>query len=195
MSLYYFITVYDPPLMKSRGKIKMFVGPMFGGKTSVMITQLRRYVIASKSVIAFKYDKDIRYSVEEKISSHNGETFDAFPGSSLMPFLEEALGHDVIAIDEGQFFSDIVEFCEALVIKDKTILVAALDGDFRKIPFPPISALIPICDSIEKLCAVCTKCGKHAPFTSRIVADDRVELIGGKETYEARCRKCYILLC
>ena len=42
----------------------------------------------------------------------------------------------VIAIDEAQFFPDLVTFCQMAVDRDcKTVYVAGLDGDFRRKPF------------------------------------------------------------
>ena len=49
--------------------------------------------------------------------------------------------HPCIAT-EGQFFPDLPEFCEALLAAGKTVLVAALDGDFRRRPFGRVLELM-----------------------------------------------------
>ena len=38
---------------------------------------------------------------------------------------------DVIGIDEGQFFPDLVPWCEQMANRGKIVLVAALDGTFQ----------------------------------------------------------------
>lgn len=44
--------------------------------------------------------------------------------------------HDVIGVDEGQFFPDIVEWCDMQAQKyGKIVVVAALDGTFQRQPF------------------------------------------------------------
>lgn len=42
---------------------------------------------------------------------------------------------DVVSIDEGQFFPDVVEFAERCANAGKVVIIAALDGDFRRKPF------------------------------------------------------------
>ena len=60
--------------------------------------------------------------------------------------------------------------------------------------------LLCLADRVDKLTAVCMKCGSdHATRTQRLIngfpADKSSPLImiGGDETYEARCLKCYEL--
>ena len=77
--------------------------------------------------------------------------------------------YDVIGIDEGQFFPDLVEVCEKLALLKKTVIIAALNGDFRMEPFPIISKLISKCDKIKLLKAYCFHCHQDAKFSLRIV--------------------------
>jgi hypothetical protein len=49
--------------------------------------------------------------------------------------IPRVLSADVIGIDEGQFFADIVPFCEMMAQMGKTVVVACLDGDFTRSPF------------------------------------------------------------
>ena len=57
---------------------------------------------------------------------------------------EKAINYDVVAIDEGQFFLEIVDFCEELANLGVIVLVAALDGTFQRKPFGNIINLLPI---------------------------------------------------
>lgn len=96
-----------------------------------------------------------------------------------------------MAIDEGQFFPDIVEISEKLANEGVVVIIAALDGTFQRKPFNKILSLVPLAEQVTKLSAVCIDCGKEAAFTRRTVASQEVELIGGEESYKPVCRKCF----
>jgi thymidine kinase len=108
-----------------------------------------------------------------------------------MEITELCDAYDVIGVDEGQFFAEIVEFCELMANKSKTVLVSALDGTFERKPFGNIINLIPLAERVIKLCAVCVYCACEAAFTKRIVESKEVELIGGAEMYKPVCRGCF----
>ena len=57
---------------------------------------------------------------------------------------------------------------EEFVRKDKILIISALDGTFERKPFGQIPNLIPLCDDIVKLNAICMVCGNDAPFTHRL---------------------------
>lgn len=99
----------------------------------------------------------------------------------------------VIGIDEGQFFPDTVEFAESMASTGKTVIVAALDGSYRRVGFGDILNLIPLAESVIKLTAVCMICFNEASFTKRIGQEKELEVIGGAEKYMAVCRGCYFL--
>jgi thymidine kinase len=88
-------------------------------------------------------------------------------------------------------FPDIVEFCEELAEKGKTIIVAALDGTFQRKPFGRVLELIPLAEEVTKLNAVCMVCRKDAAFTKRLGSETQVELIGGSDMYISVCRSCF----
>ena len=69
------------------------------------------------------------------------------------------------------------------------MVVAALDGTFQRQPFGSVCDLVPRCESVVKLTAVCAECGDNAPFTARIVADAATTLIGGRSEYAPVCRR------
>lgn len=68
----------------------------------------------------------------------------AIKTSTLKPILHKAINYDVIAIDEGQFFPDIVNFSEELANRGKVVVIAALDGTFQRKPFGSILDLVPM---------------------------------------------------
>tara|TARA_R110002050_G_scaffold140449_4_gene265252 strand:- start:256 stop:762 length:507 start_codon:yes stop_codon:yes gene_type:complete len=136
-----------------------------------------------------KYAKDDRYS-EECASTHDKQTWKAFPCTTLASFTE-ADDFDVIGIDEGQFFPDVVEFTEDMANRGKVVIVAALDGTFQKQPFGTVLNLVPLAESVVKLSAVCMMCHQRASFTRRLGNETQVELIGGTDKYLSVCRKCF----
>ncbi|HSM58140.1 MAG TPA: thymidine kinase [Candidatus Sulfomarinibacteraceae bacterium] len=181
-----------------RGRIELICGSMFSGKTEELIRRLRRARIARQSVQVFKPAIDNRYDTE-KVTSHNGLNFEALPVATAGQ-IREVLQEDttVVAIDEVQFFDrDVVELCEALADEGRRVICAGLDTDFRGVPFGPIPALMARAEQVDKLHAICVRCGEEASRTQRLIDgepaayDDPVVLVGAAEVYEARCRQCH----
>lgn len=173
------------------GHIKLIIGPMFSSKTSGLIMMVRRYVVAKKKCIVIKYVGDKRYTDKPKIVSHDNISYQAMECGKTLSLLTDLSQYDVIAIDEGQFFADLVEFCEKWANKGKIVLVAGLDGDFKREPFGQMCQLVSKAEEIQKLKAICQKCYKDASFSQRIINSEEVEFIGGSESYIAVCRSCY----
>jgi len=71
------------------------------------------------------------------------------------------------------------------------VIVAGLDLDFRRRPFGPIPELMAIAEYVDKMHAVCMRCGGAAQYSLRIAAGEQQVLVGDVESYEARCRRCY----
>lgn len=82
----------------------------------------------------------------------------ALKTANLDDVKEKAIEYDVVAIDEGQFYSNIVEFCEDLANMGVIVMVAALDGTFQRKPFGNIINLLPVAEKVTKLTAVCVYC-------------------------------------
>lgn len=99
--------------------------------------------------------------------------------------------YDAIAIDEGQFFSDIVEMAEIMANNGKYVIVSGLDGTFERKPFGNILNLVAIAEKVTKLNSICAYCFKLAAFSHRTVKSKEVELIGGEDSYKPVCRKCF----
>ncbi|GAB6021992.1 Thymidine kinase, cytosolic [Chamberlinius hualienensis] len=173
------------------GSIQLILGPMFSGKTTELIRRLKRYQIARHKCLVIKYANDIRYN-NESLSTHDKQFYSAVSVMTLCPVFKDALEFSVIGIDEGQFFPDTVEFCERMANCGKTVIVAALDGTYQRLPFGSILNLIPLSETVIKLTAVCMKCFKSASYTKRISNETQVEVIGGADKYIAVCRSCYL---
>jgi thymidine kinase len=107
---------------------------------------------------------------------------------------------EVIAIDEVQFFDwTIADVCTQLADQGRRVVAAGLDQDFRGEPFGPMPLLLALAESVEKLNAICVCCGAPASRTQRLIDDrparydDPIILVGGSESYEARCRACHVV--
>ncbi len=180
------------PTSHATGSIEVVCGSMFSGKTEELIRRLRRAQIAKQRVAIFKPAIDSRFA-NDHIVSHNEQKLRSEPVQSPKEILEKAGDAQVIGIDEGQFFDNsLVETCNELASRGVRVIVAGLDMDYRGIPFEPMPQLMAIAEQVTKAQAICVQCGEPAAFTQRLTtARDRV-VVGATETYEARCRKCYI---
>jgi len=174
------------------GKIELIIGPMFSGKSTRLIGLIRKYTHKAKKTIMVKYFADKRYTEKSEVVTHDLIKYDSINCKELREHFNKLKNYDVIGIDEGQFFPDLVEVCEELALMKKTIIVAALNGDFRMLPFPVISNLISKADKIKLLNAYCFKCHRDAKFTLRIVQGNETILIGAGEAYKPACRECHI---
>ena len=170
------------------GRLEMWIGPMFSGKTSMLLDKIAQHC---EQVFVITHMSDTRYKINT-IVSHDKKTYPAsLTCDELMipSIILEASKYKYIAIEEGQFFKDIVAFVTLLVEKfDRTVYVAGLDGDFQRQPFRNILDLVPFADTVVRLTSLCHKCGCPAPFSTRTTTCNDTILIGGAETYSPACR-------
>jgi thymidine kinase len=179
------------------GWLEVVCGPMFSGKSEEMIRRLRRAEIASQRVVIFKPRIDDRYDAADVVS-HAGVRMRGVAVGSAPELASRATGFEVVGIDEVQFFEPaIVETALALAEGGARVVVAGLDQDFRREPFGPMPLLLAHAEFVDKLQAVCHRCGGPATTTQRLVdglpapySGDTV-VIGAAEQYEARCRDCH----
>ena len=181
-----------PPLLRSSGSVEVITGSMFSGKTEELIRRLKRALFARQRVQAFKPRIDDRYD-PTRIVSHQAVAVDAIAVATSQS-LEERVAADtqVVAIDEAQFFDrGIVEVCERLANRGIRVIAAGLDQDYLGRPFPPMPDLMAIAEEVTKVHAVCTVCGGPASRSQRLSFEAATVLVGGAESYEARCRACF----
>ena len=173
-----------------RGWIEVICGSMFSGKTEELIRRLKRAKIANLNVEIFKPSIDVRYD-ENKVVSHDANAIPSTPIDNSQTILLMAQDVDVVGIDEAQFFdAEIGNVCEQLALKGIRVIVAGLDMDYLGNPFGQMPNLLARADYITKLHAICMKCGNIANISYRKTTQEEQVLLGEKETYEPRCRKC-----
>lgn len=184
-----------------KGWIEAIVGPMYAGKTEELIRETRRMEYAHKKYVVFKPTIDDRYSLSQVVS-HNKRAVDAIAVNSSVE-MEQFLTPDIqaIVIDEVQFFDKaFAKYIVELAERGYRVICAGLDTDFRGEPFGIIGPILAVAESVKKLTAICTVCGAEATKTQRIINgkpahyNDPIILVGEKESYEARCRCCHVVL-
>ena len=181
------------------GWLEVVCGPMFSGKSEELIRRLRRAEIAGQRALIVKPQIDDRYDIGHVVS-HAGAKMRAVAVSRPEEIVGLAEGYDAVGVDEVQFFDlEIVDVIERLIERGQRVVVAGLDQDFRGLPFGAMPELLCRAELVDKLQAVCHRCGGPATMTQRLVdgfpapADGETIVVGALDSYEARCRSCHEL--
>lgn len=179
---------------RATGWIEVVCGSMFSGKTEELIRRLRRAEIANQKVLIVKPAVDTRYQ-EEAIVSHNQNAIPSIPVEYARDILAPAREADVVGIDEAQFFDqELVDVAKELANHGKRVIIAGLDMDFQGNPFGVMPELLATAEFITKVHAICQVCGSLANYSYRLAQEEKSQiLLGEKNAYEARCRRCYEL--
>lgn len=176
--------------MKSR--LVVNCGGMFSGKSTELMRQGERHMIAGHNVVFVKPLIDNRYSNDE-IVNHKGQKVQAINikhGKELL-VTPSILKADVVLIDEVQFIPKVVESIKDLLTINKMIYCSGLDMDYKGDPFEAVACLMAMAEEINKFHAVCNNCGEDALFSHKTIeSNQRIEL-GEKDIYIPLCRKCY----
>jgi thymidine kinase len=177
------------------GLFELVTGPMFAGKTELLLKRLAAAEADGKRALAVKPLIDTRWP--DEIVSHSGARRRATSvrdGGELLALTEK---YEVVGIDEGQFFEgDLVDAVTELQ-SAKRVVVAALDRNFRGEPFAVVLDLLGRADVVRQLQAICGGCRGGATLTQRYVGTipapftDAVVRVGGDELYAPRCPRCY----
>jgi len=172
-------------------RFELIVGCMSAGKSSELIRRIERARLARLEAITFRPATDTR-SKPNLVQSRNGMATNAIVVRDPRDILKYSSQAVVFGIDECQFFGeDFVEVVLALLHQNKKVIAAALDLDYRGNPFGPVPHLLALADRVDKLLAVCRKCGSDfACRTQRTVTSDD-QILVGDEQYEARCLSCF----
>ncbi|HUU98794.1 MAG TPA: thymidine kinase [Phycisphaerae bacterium] len=171
----------------ANGRIELIHGSMFSGKTEYMIARLRQEQSRGKRVKAFKHAIDDRYDPNHLVT-HQGDRFDAVRVSSAAAIPDLCDRAEVVAIDEGHFFTTaLIPVVQQLVERGVTVVLAGISHDAWGRPFEPIPQLAQIADDKVVLQAPCRVCGAPAPFTQRMTPVNTLHMVGGLDDYEPRC--------
>jgi thymidine kinase len=176
--------------------VVLYIGPMMSGKTTSMYRDVERHHFAGRKTLIVKYTRDKRFDhVSTGLVNHAHNALNKVPcinsekTLSLLETHPDFTEADTVGIDEIQFYDDAPEFVKKWCTK-KSFYMAGLDSDFRGNLFGRIAELLPLCNKVEKLTAVCI-CGADASYTKRMGSSEEVEVIGGNDMYRSVCRDCF----
>lgn len=191
------------------GSIVLVCGPMFSGKSTEMIRLVQRHHLCKLKCVYIKHQSDNRYEqnnddgqqnkspLSTQITTHDGNSVPALKCEKLFDLETQCLDSDVVGIDEGQFFDDLLPFCTKMRNLGKKIIVSALSGNFERKMFTPIVELIPHSDRVQFFQAICLNCGSEAAYNRfkknvKSNSDSSFEpIIGGAEMFESVCNNCW----
>ncbi len=172
------------------GYLELILGPMFSGKTTKLIKYYQKYDAMGKNVAVINhiYDKHLSNNT---LSSHDNVEIPCSYSNTLNE--ELWMDADIVLINEGQFFDDVVPAVTNMVEGyGKHVYVCGLDGDYRRCKFGKLLDLIPLCDRVEKLFGECSMCNdKTSAIFSHRVSDEQTQIVVGSSNYMPLCRCCY----
>jgi len=176
--------------------LELIIGCMYSGKSSEIIKRVNQLKSIDKSYIIYNSVIDTRYG-GLGIYTHNKTHEPCKLIDNLLHQLncEDFKMADTIFIDEAQFFTDLKEFIiKAVETYNKTVVVIGLDGDSNRNNFGKLHELLPLCDKITKLTALCSLCKDGTPgiFSKKINNSVEQIDIGSSDKYMAVCRLCYL---
>lgn len=175
------------------GSITIHCGPMFAGKSSVLVRMATMPETASRCAI-YKPTIDTRDGADETIT-HDGlrAPCTAVATASDILRIERDAGHEIVCIEEGQFFgvTDLVHCVTELRRMGRAVSVSCLDMTSERMPFGGIGDLLCVADSVVKHRARCACCGGVAIYTKRLARVEGAVFVGRGESYEPRCERCW----
>ncbi|MFH1971185.1 MAG: thymidine kinase [Patescibacteria group bacterium] len=185
-------------ILGGEGSVEVICGPMFSGKSSLLISRAREAYYAKEKVVAFTPNKDNRRE-ENCINTFDKDNFSAVAVSNSKQILRSIPeGTSLVIVDEGNFFDlDLADVVNKVAEKGIRVIVAGLDRNFRGEGFGPMSRIKLEADKVTQLLARCAVCGNEASRTQRLKIvkgkkipakySDPIVLVG-EEEYEPRCR-------
>ena len=176
---------------KKSGCIEVICGSMFSGKTEELIRRLKRAQFAKQKIEIFKPTVDKRYS-DLDVVSHDSTTIPCTPIKTPARMLNVSPDVQVVGIDEAQLFDEsIIEVAQTLANRGVRVIIAGLDTDYLGKPFGPMPGLMAIAEDVQKVHAICVRCGNLANHSHRLSASKKLVVLGEKDVYEPLCRECY----
>lgn len=183
-------------MYQTRGYLELILGPMFSGKSTELINIIRKYKTLNTKMMIVKPSIDNRYTDKNEICTHNQDKEECiiYETDKLINIFSNPQyeSSKLIAIEEGQFFKNIYEIIKKMTDEDKKVVyITALNGDFNRSLFGDIYKLLPLCDNINFMQALCISCndGTVGVYSKRMSHDKNQILVAGSNEYQAVCRK------
>lgn len=195
-----------------RGLLFVVSGPMFAGKTSVVVDAMQskmfnwdKLKIPCKHPLGFCNRLDSqRRGIKPAITSHNSVKITScvewLDDDNLMDELIDNFNSivsekiDWIFIDEVQFFDKsgrIRELVEKILSEGINICLTGLSQDSFGEPFGLMGDFMAIADYVKVLQARCTLCDKPATKTQRISMETGQILVDAGNSFAPHCKDCW----
>lgn len=179
--------------------LDIVIGPMYAGKTTFIRQTAEKYASIKTRVYIINHSIDTRYAYHEEdmITAHvtgiRVGHIQSLRNVVMRTMIEDV---EVVIVDEAQFFTGLREFVLYVVEKlGKKLYLVGLSGDSDRGVFGELLDCIPLADRVQTLSAFCERCANGTPgiFTERLAgAPSEYIHVGGKESYRALCRTCYL---
>ena len=178
------------------GYLEVIIGPMFSGKTSRLIDVYEEHV-DEYNVIVVNHESDRRYgeNSDRKMHTHNQLNVPCVYAKTLSELRTNKPNGipNVILINEGNFFADLVPYVLRQVEEENNIVyVSGLDSDFQRSKFGTILDLIPYANRVTKLSGKCHSCTRPSIFSHRVDRVNKTQKLIGTDEYLPLCRPCYL---
>ena len=178
--------------------LHIILGPMYSGKTSMLISQniIEKNNKRKPMIIDFKKSSDEDNNMIGYMENHDNQRvnnvykIDFLMNYDILGIVEN---HDTILINEAQFFESLDKFVDYCLIRNKNVYLYGLDGDFQRKPMGHILSLIPKCDTVTKLNGMCYNCKINLSIFSHRTCDNKDQVLFDHNQYVPLCRKCYYL--
>ena len=167
------------------GYLELFIGPVNSSKTFHLVNKFNEYIALKISVVLINYGGETELTTETIINTERLMDINYLNNKENEIFVKEKSKirrSNVILIDDGHKYPDLVEFVSSLLKDNKHVYICGLDGDSERNKIGNILDLIPLCDNVNKLKSFCNKCKNGTPgiFTKST-----------KSGFISVCRQCY----
>src|SRR5205823_5388602 len=155
-----------PAHMGHGGYLEVMCGPMFSGKSELLVARLADAAAVGLRTVGVKPDiaADPGW-----IASRSGARWPAVSIAGPAELLEVAPGHDLVALDEAHFFGPELVEVVGRARRSARLVVAGLDLDFRGERFASIEELTAEAELVTRLTATCERCGSEATRSQRLI--------------------------
>ncbi len=197
----------SPPITKgSGGSLELYLGPMFGSKSTLWHEQMTRFEHAGLEYAVFKSIKDTRGG--NSVVMHNETKIAANPvgnADDIAKYLRENKKVRVVFIDEAQFIEGIYDLVYNSIFEGYKFIATGLPRGFNRKPFGEVSALMCLANEIVMLQAYCCVRGCNGLGTDNqrfklegkrkvpVSYTDPLVMPGGGESYGAVCLRHWVL--
>lgn len=178
--------------------ITLICGPMYSGKSTALFQRLERLIFAKKKVLLIRPKKDARgyfthsggvdlKKLEEKYPQNFVVLdFKTFETPDIRSIAADAF--DAVFVDEYFMIPGIHRLCHQT---DFDVYFSGLLATSECELCTEAVKILPYCDKIKKLNAVCMDCGSELGSYSFADFEKTSEVVVGDTKYRCLCQKCY----